>query len=71
MCSSKNTLKYVPDVIARSKRPGSAAQNNNNSSIPLETSLGKADGKKTSNQPKGKQTVATVEVDHETEINIG
>lgn len=69
MCSSKNTLKYVPEVIARSKRPGSAAQNNSNSSMPLETSLGKADGKKTSNQPKGKQTVATVEVD-ETEINI-
>lgn len=46
---------------------------NNSGSQPAETSLGRADGKKTSNQPgKGKQTIAAVDtVDHETEINIG
>ena len=70
VCASKNNLKYVPEVVTRSKRPGSAVQSVNMNQ-PLETSLGKADGKKTSNQPKGKQTVATLEVDHETEMNLG
>lgn len=72
VCGSKTNLKYVPEVVTRSKRPGSAMMGNNSSSQPAETSLGRADGKKTSNQPgKGKQTIAAVDtVDHETEINI-
>jgi len=46
---------------------------NHNNSQPTETSLGKADGKKTSLQPgKGKQTITMIEtVDPDTEINLG
>jgi len=73
VCSTKSNLKYVPEVVTRSKRPGSAMMGMNNSSQPAETSLGKADGKKTSNQPgKGKQTLTTVEtVDPDIEISLG
>lgn len=69
ICASKNNLKYIPEVVTRSKRPGSAQQNQTGSQQ-AETSLGKADGKKTSNQPKGKTTVVTVEAVDETELNI-
>ena len=72
VCSSKSNLKYVPEVVTRSKRPGSAMLGNHNSSQPAETSLGKADGKKTSLQPgKGKQTITVETVDPDTEINLG
>jgi hypothetical protein len=59
--------------VTRSKRPGSAVFGNHNNSQPTETSLGKADGKKTSLQPgKGKQTITMIEtVDPDTEINLG
>ena len=70
ICASKNNLKYIPEVVTRSKRPGSAQQHQTGSQQ-AETSLGKADGKKTSNQPKGKTTVVTVEAVDETELNIG
>lgn len=71
ICATKSNLRYIPDVVTRTKRPGSASQEKQGS-LQADTSLGKADGKKTSNQPKGKTTVVTVEaVDHETEVNIG
>jgi len=71
ICAAKANLRYIPEVATRTKRPGSATQEKTGS-LQADTSLGKADGKKTSNQAKGKQTVVTTEaVDHETEVNIG
>jgi hypothetical protein len=71
MCATK-TLKYVPEVVNRSKRPGSAAQNLIlNSMGPPETSIGKND-KKVSQATKagGKATVATIDHDTDVDLNV-
>ena len=71
LCANK-PLRYVPEVVSRSKRPGSAAQNIILNTIgPPETSIGKNE-KKTSQATKaGKATVATVDHDTEADLNLG
>ena len=72
MCANK-PLRYTPEIVNRSKRPGSAAQNLILNTIgPPETSIGKNDNKKTSQATKaGKATVATVDHDTEADLNLG
>lgn len=70
MCATK-TLKYIPEVVNRSKRPGSAAQNSLLNNIgPPETSIGKNDKKISQATKTGKQTAATLDHDTENDLNL-
>lgn len=70
MCATK-TLKYIPEVVARSKRPGSAAQNLILNNIgPPETSIGKNEKKISQATKAGKATVATIDHDTEPDLNL-
>lgn len=77
ICTSKN-LKYVPEIISRSKRPGSAFQNSfiqHSETSGATTALMNKNDKKTNSTVNAKQkttvTTATVEIENDIDQNPG